>query len=71
MSEFLKKQAEETSPIEFLQLFAGHNLFKNSVYKQRTTISEISVDMKLSGKPIITSDQSYKTVDIQNINLDK
>lgn len=25
MTEFLRRQAEETSPIEFLQLYAGHN----------------------------------------------
>lgn len=29
MSEFLKRQAEETSPLEFLQLFSGHNLHKS------------------------------------------
>jgi hypothetical protein len=29
MTEFLKLQAEETNPIDFLQLYAGHNQVKS------------------------------------------
>lgn len=71
MTEFLKRQAEETSPIDFLQLYAGHNQIKANMYKQRTTVSDIQVDMKLNGKPMIHVDQSVKSVDIQNMNIDK
>ena len=71
MTEFLKRQAEETAPIEFMQLYAGHNQIKNNIYKQRTTVSDIQVDMKHNGKPMIHVDQSVKSVDIQNMNIDK
>mmetsp|Transcript_22832 Transcript_22832/g.22081 ORF Transcript_22832/g.22081 Transcript_22832/m.22081 type:complete len:89 (+) Transcript_22832:556-822(+) len=71
MSEFIKIQAEETSPVEFLQLYAGHMTQKNQVFKQKTTMSDIKVDMKLSGKPIITSDQTVKYIDIQHVNQAK
>lgn len=56
MTEFLKRQAEETSPIDFLQLYSGHNQIKSNIYKQRTTVSDIQVDMKLNGKPMIHVD---------------
>lgn len=71
MSEFLKRQAEETSPIDFLQLYAGHNEIKGNLYKQRTTVSDIGVELKVNGKPIIHVDQSVKSVDLQNMNVDK
>lgn len=71
MSEFLKRQAEETNPLEFLQLFAGYKQMKDQIYKQRTTISDIQTDMKLNGKPMIITDQSVKQVDIQHVNSDK
>ena len=71
MTEFLKRQAEETSPIDFLQLYAGHNQIKSNIYNQRTTVSDIQVDMKLNGKPMIHVDQSVKSVDIQHMNIDK
>jgi hypothetical protein len=29
MSEFLKIQAEDTNPVEFLQLYAGHTIYKS------------------------------------------
>eukprot|EP00347_Sterkiella_histriomuscorum_P006480 403352607 len=70
MTEFLKRQAEETTPLEFLQLFAGHKQLKDQIYKQRTTVSDIQIDMKLNGKPIIISDSSFKSVDIQHVNID-
>lgn len=41
MTEFLRLQAVETSPIDFLQLYAGHNQVKSQIYKQRTTVSDI------------------------------
>lgn len=34
-------------------------------------MSDIQVDMKLNGKPMIHVDQSVKSVDIQNMNVDK
>ena len=34
-------------------------------------MSDIQVDMKISGKPIIHVDNSIKSVDIQNVNTDK
>jgi hypothetical protein len=71
MTEFLRKQAEETSPLDFLQLYAGHNQVKSLIYSQRTTVSDIQVDMKLNGKPMIHVDQSIKSVDIQHSNIDK
>lgn len=52
-------------------MFSGHNLYKGNIYKYKTTVSDIQVDMKLNGKPIIISDASIKTVDIQHINTDK
>ena len=33
MSEFLKYQADETNPVEFLQLFSGHMIYKSQIYK--------------------------------------
>ncbi len=71
MSEFLKRQAEETSPLEFLQLFAGYKQMKDQIYKQRTTVSTIQTDMKINGKPMIITDQTVNQVDIQNVNSDK
>jgi hypothetical protein len=45
---------------------------KSQIQKQRTTVSDIQVDMKISGKPIIHVDNSIKSVDIQNaVNTDK
>lgn len=41
MSEFLRQQADETAPVEFLQLFSGHMLYKSQIYKQRVTVSDI------------------------------
>ena len=41
MTEFLRLQANENSPIDLLQLYAGHNQVKSQIYKQRTTVSDI------------------------------
>lgn len=72
MTQFLNLQARQTSPIEFLQQYAAHNQLKSQLQKQRTTVSDIQVDMKISGKPIIHVDNSIKSVDIQNaVNTDK
>lgn len=71
MTEFLRLQAVETSPIDFLQLYAGHNQVKSQIYKQRTTVSDIQVDLKLQGKLSIHVDQTVKSVDIQHMTVDK
>ena len=39
--------------------------------KQRTTVSEIQIDLKLNGKLNILSDQMIKEIDIEHINPDK
>jgi hypothetical protein len=54
---FLRKQSEEASPIEFLQLMIGHAQIKDLITKQWPKISSDLQDdkdlMKLNGKPII------------------
>jgi len=71
MNEFLKEQANQLRPVEFLSLWAGYNQMKSFIQKQRTTISDIQTDLKLNGRPITISDSSVKDVDIEHINPDK
>ena len=64
--EFIKKQADEADPLDFLQLSAGHSEIKYSLQKQWPVISgDLGDDnrefMKLTGKPFISvSDNSQQ-----------
>ncbi len=71
MTEFLKEQANNSDPVEFLAIWAGHNQLKKQLEKQRTTVTEIQIDLKLNGKPYIVSDDTVKNVDIEHANQDK
>ena len=57
-NEYIQKQAIEIEPIDFLELWAGNNQHKTKLIKKRPTVSDVQIDLKLDGKPIIISDNS-------------
>lgn len=58
-------------PISFLKAWYNFKKYKKRLQEQRTTITDIHVQLKLDGKPIITSDSGHRNIDIDNTNLEK
>ena len=57
-NEYIQKQAIEIEPIDLLELWAGNSQHKTKLIKKRPTVSDVQIDLKLDGKPIIISDNS-------------
>lgn len=68
---FIRTQAESLKPINFLKAWYNYKKYKKRLQEQRTTITDIQVQLKLDGKPIITSDSGHRNIDIDNTNFEK
>ena len=72
MKEFLKAQANQSSPLEFLKLYAGHALIKDQILKQWPKVSmDLQEDkeyMKISGRTVVQAAEVTNQVrDTQNL----
>ena len=66
MSEYLKMQAQNTDPLEFLKLFQGHELLKLHVCKQQTLLSDIETDIGVDHQLKIKSDKTIKSLSLED-----
>ncbi len=57
MEGFIQEQANDVEPIQFLKIWAAHQKHKMEILNQKTRVSDIQINLKVEGKPIITSDQ--------------
>eukprot|EP00351_Strombidinopsis_sp_SopsisLIS2011_P001203 CAMPEP_0116888552 /NCGR_PEP_ID=MMETSP0463-20121206/23645_1 /TAXON_ID=181622 /ORGANISM="Strombidinopsis sp, Strain SopsisLIS2011" /LENGTH=86 /DNA_ID=CAMNT_0004553573 /DNA_START=493 /DNA_END=753 /DNA_ORIENTATION=+ len=54
VSEFIKVQATETSPLEFLQMSTGHSEIKHQIQRHWPKVSsDLSTDMKFVGNFVL------------------
>ena len=72
VQSFLKAQADEAAPLEFLQLNTGHAQIKDQIQRQWPKVSADLADdkylMQLNGKPIITvTETNAQLKDTQNL----
>lgn len=71
VQEFVKLQAKCMRPVSFLKIWSSYKNYKRKLQEQKTTITDIQVQLKLDGKPIITSDSGHSNIDIENSNNEK
>ena len=72
VKEFLKAQASQSAPLEFLKLYAGHALIKDQILKQWPKVSmDLQEDkefMKISGRTVVQAAEVPNQVrDTQNL----
>uniref|UniRef100_A0A7S3KB61 Uncharacterized protein n=1 Tax=Euplotes crassus TaxID=5936 RepID=A0A7S3KB61_EUPCR len=66
-----KEQSNQMPPVSFLKIFSSYQNYKKKLQEQKTTITEMQVQLKLDGKPIITTDSSHRNIDIEDSNREK
>ena len=55
MQQMIKNQASDIRPITFLNQWPGYKKYKDYVLGQRFYFTEVDVDIKIEGNPIITT----------------
>jgi len=71
VNTFVKLQSDCMKPVNFLKIWSSFKKYKKKLQEQKTTITDIQVQLKLDGKPIITSDSGHRNIDIDNTATDK
>ncbi|CDW76335.1 b-box zinc finger family protein [Stylonychia lemnae] len=70
LEDFMVKQAHECDPIQFLQIWDAYQYNMKQIARQKIELTEVPIDLKLEGRPIIISTsggitkeqfQEYKT----------
>ena len=68
---YIREQAEKMTPVNFLKIWNSFKNYKKKLLEKKTTITDIHVQLKLDGKPIITSDSGHRNIDIEDSNNEK
>jgi hypothetical protein len=68
---FIKLQSNLLEPVNFLKIWSSYKKYKKKLVEQKTTITDIQVQLKLDGNPIISSDSGHRNIDIDNTTNDK
>lgn len=71
VQEYVKEQARSMQPVNFLKIWTSYKNYKKKLQEQKTTITELQVQLKLDGKPVISSDSGHRNIDIEDSSNEK
>lgn len=74
VEEFMMKQAHESDPIHFLQIWDSYQEHLKSLSRETIKLSEVSLDLKLEGRPEVLAANQTKALfseDNAEINVAK
>ena len=69
VQEYAKNQTSCMKPVSLLKIWTSYKNYRKKLQEQRITISDIQTNLKLDGRPFITSDQTHRNVDLENLTL--
>lgn len=63
------RQAHDCDPVSFLQIWDSYQKHIKQLSKQRVTISDVPIDLRLEGRPIIITSAQSQNAPIKSLEV--